>query len=225
LNPILLVIIAAVLMGIAIWFRYYISSGGESANLFQAWLISGALAAACAAASFWIKDPAISRSFYMGYRILLSIAIFILFAFSRSFSRKADYALFFWSVPLMFDIAQVIVNGDEMYRVMGNSYVPDFANPFSVIHITIFLFYALMALYYLVMLYIDLGKAGKSRQMRQVLLFIAAFTTMLFFMLLESQIRSWLEVNIPIGGIGIIAGAVIIVLALRSPFIESVEKT
>jgi hypothetical protein len=225
LNPILLVIIAAVVLGIAIWFRYYVSSGGESANLFQAWLISGALAAACAAASFWIKDPTISRSFYMGYRILLSISIFIQFAFARSFSRKADYTLFFWSVPLMFEIAQVIVNGDEMYRVMGNSYVPDFANPFSVIQITIAVFYTLMALYYLVMLYIDLGKAGKSRQMRQVLLFIAAFATMLFFMLLESQTRSWLDVNIPIGGIGIIVGAVIIVLALRGPFMESAGET
>ena len=224
MNPILLIIIPAVLLGIAIWFRYYISSGGESASLFQAWLISGALAGACAAASFWIEDPSISRSFYMGYRILLSITVFILFVFARSFSRKADYTLFFWSVPLMFSMAQVIVNGDDMYKVMGNSYVPDFSNPFSVIALAIFLFYTLMALYYLVMLYMDLGKARKSRQMRQVLLFIAAFAIMLFFMILESQIRSWLDVDIPIGGIGIIVGAVIIVLALRRPFMESAEE-
>jgi hypothetical protein len=225
LNPILLIIVTAVLLGIAVWFRYYVSSGGESASLFQAWLITGALAAVCAAVSFWIKDPSISRSFYMGYRILLSITVFILFVFARSFSHKADYTLFFWSVPLMFDIAQVIVNGEEMYKVMGNSYVPDFANPFSIISMTVIFFYTLMALYYLVMLYIDLGKVGKSRQMRQVLLFIAAFAMMLFFMLLESQIRSWLDINIPIGGIGIIVGAVIIVLALRGPFLESAGET
>ena len=224
MNPILLVIIAAVLLGIAIWFRYYVAKGGESAILFQGWLVSGALAAASAAASFWIKDPTISRSFYIGYRTLLSITIFILFVFARSFSRKADYTLLFWSVPLMFDIAQVIVNGDEMFRVMGNSYVPDFANPFSVIHVTISVFYTLMALYYLVMLYTDLRKAGKSRQMRQVLLLTAAFAIMLFLMLLESLIRSWLEVNIPIGGAGLIVGAIIMVQALRGPFMENAEE-
>jgi len=225
LNPILLVVIAVILLGIAVWFRYYASRGGESAVLFQMWLLSGSLAAASAASSFWINDPSISHSFYMGYRMLLSTSIFILFVFAHSFSRKSDYTLFFWSVPLMFDIAQVIVNGDEMFRVMGNSYVPDFANPFSVIHVTIALFYTVMALYYLGMLYIDLGKAGKSRQKRQVLLFIVAFATMLILMLLESQIRSWLDVNIPIGGIGIISGAMIIVLALRGPFMEKAEET
>ncbi|MDY6795274.1 MAG: hypothetical protein SWK76_08350 [Actinomycetota bacterium] len=215
MNPILLPIVAAVLLGIALWFRYYVATGGESSRWFLYWLIAGSMSALCGAVSYWTVDPSISTSFFIAYRALLSITVFLLFLFARSFSLKTDYTILFCSLPLQFDIALLVVINSGLLKKQGNSYVMNFNNAFAVIHISIFAFYALLTIYYFVMVYLDLRKAGKTREMKQVMLFILALVLMIFFMMMEAQIRSWLKVDIPIGGIGIILGAFIIVMALR----------
>lgn len=225
MNPILLLLVAAVLGGIAVWFRSNISGRGETDSLFMAWLITGSLAALCAAVSFWIPDTAISLSFFVAYRVLISFTVFVLFVFARSFSHRPDYTLLFWSLPLMFDVAQIIVNGGNMLREAGNSYVLDLGNPFTVAHVTIFAFYMVLSVYYLFVLYLELKRVGRERERRQVLFFFSALLIMLSMMVLETLIRSWLEVNILLGGIGVIAGAVLMVQALRGHFLGEAEET
>lgn len=224
MNPVSLLLIAAILVGIALWFNSRVSVGRESSRWFLCWLITGSLSALCGAASWWITDPTISTSFFLAYRALLSITLFFLFLFARSFSAKTDFTIFFWSLPLQLDIALIIVNNEALLQELGGSYVLDFNNAFAAIHLSVFLFYSLFTIFYFLMVYRDLRRAEKARELRQVKLFIAALAMMIPFMVLEAQIRFWLEINIPVGGVGIIIGAFIIVLALRGATLEAARE-
>ncbi len=147
MSPILRLFVAALFCAMAAWFKRYRFDRGEPARWFFVMLVVFAVSMALSAISWWIKDDTISKSFWIAYWVALSCSAFLVFGFARSFGSKADFMLLFWAIPLMFDIALIIVGNNYLMERSGSTWVPRTENIAYYVHWAINGAYAVLSLY------------------------------------------------------------------------------
>jgi len=211
-NPYLLLATAAVLVGIAFWYRSRAGVSGETGRWFLLWLLAGALGAAFSSISWWMGDDTISLSFYQVTSVFAVGSTFFVFAFARSFGRSADYTLFFWSLPLQFAVAAILVNGGDLFNRDGRLWVFDNESPVTWINAAALMLYAVMAIAYVVVLLRDLRREGKNREGQRVKVVLAALLILFYAEVMEGILgaRSWWGGHVPLVEIAELAGALVL---------------
>lgn len=224
MSPILRLLLAVLFGGMAIWFRRFRFNRGEPACWFFAFLVAVAVSSALSAASWWIRDDTISRSFWVAHWGTLSLSVFLTFGFARSFSNKADYTLLFWSLPLMFDLAIIVVDSHLLLRRSGNSWVPYTDNAFFFSHIAINLLYALMSLYYCFMVYATLRSHGQKEEAAHFGYVLAGLLVIFASQFVAGSLRAALNPGNPITEAGTLLGSALLLIGVVEPKIGFLEK-
>lgn len=212
MGPYLLLATAAVLAGIALWFRSRGRMKGETGIWFLVWLLTGALSAVFSAVSWWVEDRTISLSFYQANSAMLLGSVFFVFLFARSFGRNTDYTVFFWSLPMQLAAAAVLVNGGNMFRREGNLWILDHASPAAWIDAAALLFYSLLAIYYIAVLLRALREESRIWESQRLLIILAALLILFYANVLGGILgaRSWWEARIPLVELANLAGALVL---------------
>ena len=217
MSPYILLATALVIMGIIAWLWQYGETRGEPARLLLAWLALSAVTAIIAAAGMWIEDPTVSLSFTAAARTYSMIIVFLLFIFARSFSSPADFTLLFWSVPLQFGMAVVILNWQHMFRLSGDMWILDMGNPFAITTVAVSWFYSILALAYAAILYLTLRREGREKEKERTMIMIAAIAVLLVASGIRGSISGAVGYAITIGYLGHLAGVLLLVWAFRGP--------
>ena len=217
LAPYILVVSAAVMLGLAFWIGGAGRARGELARYLVAWLALSVAASLIMAASMWVGDETVSLSFAAAARSLVMIAVFVVFVFTRSFSRASDYTLFFWSVPLQLGLAVNILNWERIYRVEHGAWVLNLGDSLAVAAVLVEWFYSILAVFYAALLYLTLRREGRAEESRRTL----AMTVALLVLLAAGSVRGVASgifgraVNA--GYAGYLAGVLLLVWAFRQP--------
>lgn len=212
MNPYLLLATAAVLVGIAVWYRSRGGARGETGNWFLLWLLAGAFATVFSSVSWWVRDNTISLSFYQVNSVFAAASAFFVFAFARSFSRSVDYVLFFWSIPLQFTVAAILLNGIDMFRREARLWVFNEGSPAMWINAGALILYAALSIAYIVLLLRDLRREGRSREEQRVKVVLAALLILFYAEVMEGVLgaRSWFGAHVPLVEICELAGALVL---------------
>jgi hypothetical protein len=216
--PILNVLMTVLFAGTAVWYLRYRFDRKEPSVWFFAWLVAAAASSAFGAASWWISDNGISEGFWVASAVCLSLTVFLIFAFARSFATEAGYTLVFWSVPLMFDVALIIYNSEVLFVRSGNGWVPkDYSTAFYV-HVAIVSFYALLAIYHAVMLYVAMRSQAQRQELNSIRLILGGLIITFAAAVAGGWVRMSVNEEIPIIEVGMIVGALLIVLGIVGPW-------
>lgn len=215
--PVLRVIMALLFGSAAAWFVRYRYDRKEASAWFVMWLIATAASDAFFAVSYWVADESISMTFWVASFVSLSLGIFFIFAFARSFSLEATYALFFWSLPLMFGVSLSIVGSEALFLRSGRAWIPKGWSAAFVIQVAVIAFYVLLALYYAVVLYLDLrAHSGKQELSRFGFIFLGV--ALIF---LSISVGGWLKMDIdpeiPFLEVGTLVGAILVLRGIVRP--------
>ncbi|MEW6552811.1 MAG: hypothetical protein AB1384_00800 [Actinomycetota bacterium] len=178
MSPYLALATSLVLLGIAIWIWEAGHDYDEPARLLLVWLVFSAATAMFAAAGMWIGDATVSLSFTAVARILFLVVTFLLFLFARSFSARADYTVLFWSVPLQFGMAVIMVNWQSMFESNADIWVMRTWNPAAMCVMAVGWFYGILSLVYAVILYLTLRREGRDKEKSRTLMMIAAMAVL-----------------------------------------------
>jgi glucan phosphoethanolaminetransferase (alkaline phosphatase superfamily) len=210
---------ALVLTGIMAWLWESGETRSEPARLLLAWLCLSAITALIAAAGIWIKDPTISLSFTAAARLCSMIIVFLLFMFARSFSSPADFTLIFWSIPLQFGMAAIILNWGNMFKLSGDMWVMDMGSSFALATVFVNWFYAVLALTYAAVLYITLRREGRDKEKKRTMIMIAAFLVLLVASGVRGSLSGAVGFAITLGYLGHLAGVLLLVWAFHGPIL------
>ncbi len=216
MGPYLLLLTAAVLTGVAAWFHRHAGKRGEIGLWFLVWVIAGALSAVFSAVSWWLRDLTISLSFRQMAMVLTLMSSFFVFLFARSFARNSDHTLFFWSLPLQFAAAAVLINGDKAFSHNGNTWVLEIRSPPVLVNAAAMLFYAVLALFHILALLQVLRREGREREGRRVSIVLAALLFLLCANVLGDVLgaRNWFGSRIPLVELAWLVGALILARAV-----------
>ena len=187
-------------------------------------LIAAAVSVLLSALSWWIGDETISRSFWIAHLMALSLSIFLVFGFTRSFNSKTDFTLLFWSLPFMLDMAIIIVDSQYLFERSGNSWIPRGDNAFVYLHIGIAVFYAAISLYYGFMVYNALklhDQREKSIRFRYIL---AGLLVIFAAQVVAAPIRAVLTTTSPVAEGGTLIGALLLWLGTVEPKAVFLER-
>ena len=217
MSPILRVVIAVLFGGMAAWFLRYRFDRGEPAHWFFTWLVTAAAAGAFSAVSWWVGDETISRSFWIVHAMSLSLGVFLIFGFTRSFGSKVDYTLLLWSLPLMFDLAVIIVDSQFLYRRSGDTWVPRADNAFFYVHLALNIFYIIMSLYYCFMVYAALRSQEQKEEAVRFRYIFAGLLVIFVSVSVADQLRGTMNPAIPIAEIGSLLGAALLLIGVVEP--------
>jgi hypothetical protein len=208
---------AALFLGMAAWFRRHRYDGGEPAYWFFAMLIAFSASLAFSAVSWWTGGDTVSRSFWMACWVALSCSAFLVFAFTRSFSSKLDFKLFFWAVPLMFAIALVLAGSDQLLERSGRAWVPRTEQGAYYIYWAISGAYAVLSVYYSVMVYTTLRSHGQREEAGQFRFVLAGILIIIAFQIAAGPLRAALNPGNPISELGTLLGALILMIGIVEP--------
>lgn len=219
MAPYILVVSAAIMFALAVWLGRLGRTRGEPARYLVTWLALSVTASLIMAVSLWVADKTVSLSFAAAARSLVMIAAYIVFLFTRSFSKGSDYTLFFWSIPLQLGLAVNILNWERIYRLVGGAWVLDAADSMALTIACVGWLYSVLAVSYAALLYLTLRKEGKEEESRRTL----AMTMALLLLLLAGSVRGMLGgvtgYGANMGYIGYLAGVLLLVWAFRLPMV------
>jgi hypothetical protein len=224
LSPYLRMFMAALFFAMALWFRRYRFDRGEPARWFFAMLVAFALSLALSAISWWIQDDTISKSFWIAYWVALSCSAFLVFGFARSFGSKADFKLLFWSIPLLFDIALIIVGNNYLVERNGSTWVPRIQNNVYYVHWAINGAYAVLSIYYCIMAYVALRTHDQKEEEIHFRYVLAGLLVIFVSQLAAGPIRAALNPGNPITEIGTLLGALLLLIGVVEPKMKFMEK-
>ncbi|MBN2028508.1 MAG: hypothetical protein JW854_17285 [Actinobacteria bacterium] len=215
--PVYRVLIAVLFGGMAAWFLRYRYDRKEPSVWFFVWLVASALNYALSAAAYWVKDMTISQSLCAASFTVLSISLFLIFGFARSFTVDASHLLFYWSVPLMFSMALTIMYPEALFVRSGDIWVLKKLNAATGVYIAIGALYAMLAVYYIGVLYRTLRSHGQKKEMKNTLYILAG----LLLLFITAAVGGWLKAStdpgIPVVEIGNLIGALMIVWGVTGP--------
>lgn len=216
MGPYLLLITAAVLAGVAAWFSGRAGTRSEIGLWFLVWVIAGALSAVFSAVSWWIQDLTISLSFRQTAMVLTLASSFFVFLFARSFARNTDHTVFFWSLPLQFAAAAVLVNGEKAFSHNGNVWVLEVRSPPVLVNAAAMLFYAVLAVFHIVALLQVLRREGREREGKRVSAVLAALLFLLCANVLGDVLgaRNWFGSRVPLVELAWLVGALVLARAV-----------
>ena len=215
--PVLRILIAVLFGGIAAWFIRYRYDGSETSVWFLAWLVATAVSYALRVVAYWVGDMTISRNFCIASFTVLAASLFLIFGFARSFSVDADYTLLFWSLPLMFVMALVIMNPEALFYRDGGFWVLKEFNATVTIFVAIYGLYALLGLYYAGMLYRTLRSHDQKRELHNFRYILGG----LLVVFISAAVGGWLKASVssgmPVLEIGNLIGALLIMRGVTGP--------
>jgi len=218
--PVLRVLIAILFGGLAAWFLRYRYDRKEPSVWFFAWLVASALNYAFSAAAYWVADMTISQSLWAASFVILSLSLFFIFAFARSFIMDASHALFYWSIPLMFNLALIIMEPEALFARTGDLWAIKDFNAAAIIYIIIDMFYGLLAVYYIFALYGTLRSHDQARELRNWSYILAG----LLMVFASAAVGGWLKASvgpgIPVVEIGNLLGALLIMRGVTGPIFD-----
>jgi hypothetical protein len=217
LSPVLRMILAVILCAMAAWFKRYRFDRGEPAHWFFALMIVFALSLGLSAISWWIRNDAISKSFWIAYWLALSGSSFLVFCFSRSFGPKADFKLLFFSIPLMFNLALVIVNETYLLERSGSTWVPQTGNAVYFVYWGINAVYAVLSVYYCVVAYVALRSHGQKEETANFRYVLYGLVVIIISQLAAGPLRAALNPGNPVSEIGTLAGMLLLLVGVMEP--------
>lgn len=214
---------AALFAGAALWFMRYRFDRKEPSAWFFGWLVTAAAGNAFSAASWWVGDYTVSKWLYVATNVCLMGAVFLFFAFMRSFSIEAGYMLLFWSVPLMFGAALVIYDLEALFVREGRGWVPKgFSAPYAV-HALLLAFYVLWALYYAVMTYAALRRHAQKQELHGFRFILGGLVVTFISVAAGSWLRMSVNADLPAVELGDLVGALLIFRGVAGPRLGSVR--
>lgn len=215
MHPYLLIVAAAIFLGIAVWFKLYGKVKGEQAWLFFIWLVASAATALFSALSWWIGDITISRSFQAAALGFMVTGFFSIFLFARSFDHKLDFTVLFWSVPYQFYLAGIIMNHEIIHVREGGMWVLGRSMPVVWAGSIAMLFYMALAIVYIARLYLTLRRESRKKEVWRVRIILVALVILFAANILGDAFPtgSWVLRNIPLVAIGDLAGSLLLVFA------------
>lgn len=217
MSPALRMLTAVVSCAMAAWFKRYRFNRGEPALWFFAMLTTFALSMALSAVSWWVGDEAISKSFWIAYWIALSGSAFLVFCFARSFGPKADIGLLFWSIPLMFDVALIVVAERHIFERSGGTWVPVLASSAYIVHWSINAAYAVLSVYFCFIAYLALKSHGQREELVHFRFVLYGLVIIFISQLAAGLLRASLSPWNPIAELGTLAGAVLLLVGVVEP--------
>ncbi|NPV58237.1 MAG: hypothetical protein HPY75_01075 [Actinobacteria bacterium] len=217
MAPYVLVASAATMLILAIWIRRFGGARGEPARYLVVWLALSVAASLVMAASLWVKDETVALSFAAAARSLAMIAAFVVFIFTRSFSRGPDCALYFWSVPLQLGLAANILNWESIYRLEAGAWVLDAGDSFAITIASVTMIYSVLAVAYALMLFYTLKREGKEEESRRTLVMTVALVLLLAAGSVRGMAGGILGHAVNAGYVGYLVGVLLLVWAFRVP--------
>lgn len=195
--------------GAAAYFVRYRYRGREQSIWFLLWLLAATAHNAYGAVSYWVEDAAISETFWIASYVALTLGVFLIYAFTRSFSVEASHTLFFWSLPLLADLSILIVNHSYLFRRSNGNWVPAGYNALFIVHILLNVFYAVLALYYAAVLYTDLRKQSHRPELNRFLFIFAGIAVVFLSVSVGGGVRIAMNPGSPVSEIGMLIGGLI----------------
>ncbi len=217
MSPILRLLLAILMGGMAVWFMRSSSERGEAGYWFLALLLVASTSALLSAVSWWVKGDTVSRSFWMAHTITLSLSIFLVFCFTRSFNSKPNFTLLFWSLPFMLDLAIIIVDAGHLVQRSGRAWVPKGGNAFLYLHMGIAVFYAVISLYYCFMVYNALKLSDERRKSVRFGYILAGLLIIFASQLMAASLHAILSPSSPVAEAGSLVGAFLLWLGIVEP--------
>lgn len=227
MSPILLLATAAVMAGIAIWFRIRSGIKGETGLWFLMWLLAAALSAVSSAVSWWLEDRSVSLSFSQANSVLALTSSFFVFLFARSFSRSADYKAYFWSLPLQLAAASVLANGEDMLCRRSKVWIPNESSPATWIVAAVLLFYSLLAIYHIAVLLRELRREGRRRESQRMGVILTALLILFYANVLAGALgaRGWWEARVPLSELAGLVGALVLAWGVAGKWLGREDLT
>ncbi len=215
--PILRVLIAVLFGGMAAWFLIYRYDRKEPSVWFFVWLVAIALSYASRAAAYWVGDMTISQSLWVASSLALSVGIALIFGFARSFNVDASHVLFYWSVPLMFNIALILMEPESLFYRNGDLWVLKEYNAATAIFFAINAFYSLLAIYYAAMLYRTLKSHDQKKELGNFRFVLAGLLLVFASVAAGGWVKASIDPGIPLEEIGNLIGALLIMRGVTGP--------
>jgi hypothetical protein len=217
LIPVLRALMAVLFGGTAVWFMRYRYDRKEQSVWFFMWLTASAASFAFSAMSWWVRDMTISEDLWIASFVCLTFSVFLIFGFARSFSVEARFTLLFWALPLMLDIAIVVVGSQAIFRRDGNSWIPKGYTSVFYLQIALNSFYALLAVYYIVVLYIALKPHAQKQEFDNVRFIMAGLLITLFSISVGGWLRTSISPDVALTELGTIIGTLLILRGIVGP--------
>ena len=218
--PVLRVLIAILFGGLAAWFLRYRYDRKEPSIWFFAWLVVSALNYALSAAAYWVADMTISQSLWLASSVILSLSLFLIFAFARSFIVDASHVLFYWTIPLMFNVALIIMEPEALFARTGDLWAIKEFNAAAASYIAIDMFYGLLAIYYVFALYGTLRSHDQVRESHNWGYILAGLLTVFASAAVGSWLKASLDPGIPVVEIGNLLGALLVMRGVTGPIFD-----
>lgn len=218
--PVLRVLIALLFGGMAVWFLRYRYDRKEPSVWFFVWLVASALNYALSAAAYWVSDLTISQSLWAASFIILSISLFLIYGFARSFKVDASHVLFYWTIPLMFNIAVIIMEPETIFARTGHLWAIKELNAAVIVYIIIDAFYGLLALYYVVALYGTLRSHDQVRELQNWRYILAGLLVVFASAAVGGLLKASVDPGMPVVEIGNLLGALLIMRGVTGPILD-----
>lgn len=205
---------AAILLTIIYFLYTKEEDRGTPLRWFTAWLGLNALTNVLMFCSRAIPDTTISLSFWLVAYCSATILVLVSLFFVRSFEGGNDFLAIFWTIPALFSLAFVLLEGSEISVYEKGVWRFSFDNQAVMLPVLVLAFYAVASLIYLFKLNIDVRKEGSDVTRRGVAYLLVAFLAIFLTNMASPYIREYVNPLIPMGEVGGTLGGLIIALNL-----------
>jgi len=189
-------------------------AGRGPSGWFQVWLWLGVATNILLFASRAIPDETISLSFWLaGYSSVTLLLLFLLM-FVRSFAGGSGFRDIFFTLPALFSISLVLLGGGSFSLREEGVWRFDLSCRASLLPRTVMVLYALAALAWLVVLYVNVREGGSETAERGVRILLWALVIMFLTNAASPFIREYLSPQLPVGEAGFTLGSLLIALDL-----------
>ncbi len=187
---------------------------GEPYQWFSASLLLGSAAAIFIFFSRISSDSLIGLSFWIAGSCFASAHILSIFFFARSFTKGNDFFLLIWSMPFLFNLSFFLVAGGRVSMYSDGIWRYDFGNQAMIFPNMILAFYALLSIYYLFRLYLDLRKGDEPVFQKAAGILLIALLIMFLGNAISPLLKYFISYRIPLSEVSVTVGALIIALDL-----------
>jgi hypothetical protein len=224
LSAVVRLLLAVIMGGMAAWFTRSHTERGEPGYWFLALLLTASVCALLGAVALWVGDDTISQSFWIARCATLSLSIFLVFCFARSFNSTTNYTLLFWALPFLLDLSIIIVDIQHIYNRSGRDWMINTPNALSYIHLAIAVFYAAVSFYFWYMVYSALKAHEDRKKSVRISYMLAGLLIIFASQVAVAPLRAYLSSASPIVEAGSLLGAFLLWLGIAEPRAILIER-
>ena len=189
IAPALLLVNAALFLGLLVWVIAARRLRGEVWWWFAAWLGLASLHNLVMGISAVMSPGTASLDLWRGAQALLAVEAVFLLLFARSFGREPGFVQLLWSAPAALCVALVVYFPTRLITRTGHIYTVSTGNIEWLLFLILIVFYVLEGVIYLAALYGLLHRSSPGESERGAALLILAFLIFLVSFVL-SQLGS-----------------------------------